>query len=70
MLFRSRPWVEHLLACFGPHRLLWGSDWPIVELAGGYARWLAATETLLAPLAADERSAIMGHNAARFYGLG
>ena len=61
--------VEHLIACFGPRRLLWGSDWPVVNLAGGYRQWLAATETLLAPLTAAERAAILGENARRFYGL-
>jgi L-fucono-1,5-lactonase len=65
-----RPWVDHLLACFGPARLLWGSDWPVVNLAGGYARWRAATERLLETLADDDRAAILGGNAARFYGLG
>jgi L-fuconolactonase len=65
-----RPWVEHLLQCFGPGRLMWGSDWPVVNLAGGYARWLAATDALLRPLDVIDRSAILGGNAARFYGLG
>lgn len=64
-----QPWVEHLLACFGPHRLIWGSDWPVVNLAGGYGRWLAATEALLRPLPEADRAAIMGGNAARFYGF-
>ena len=32
-------YVDHLLACFGPTRLIWGSDWPVVDLAGGYRRW-------------------------------
>jgi L-fuconolactonase len=63
------PYVDHLLACFGPMRLLWGSDWPVVNCAGGYARWVAATNTLLRRLAAPERAAIMGENARRFYGL-
>ncbi len=63
------PYVEHLLACFGPQRLLWGSDWPVVELAGGYLRWNAATVALLAARTADERAAILGGNARRFYGL-
>jgi len=63
------PYVEHLLACFGPERLLWGSDWPVVNLAGGYVQWVAATDTLLAGLASAERAAIMGGNARRFYGL-
>ena len=59
--------VDHVVACFGPHRLLWGSDWPVVNLAGGYEKWIAAAETLLAGLSADENAAIFGGNAARIY---
>ena len=59
--------VDHVVACFGPHRLLWGSDWPVVNLAGGYEKWFAAAETLLANLSADEKAAIFGGNAARIY---
>lgn len=59
--------VEHVLACFGPERLLWGSDWPVVDLAGGYAKWLAAAETLLADLPDEHKAAIFGGNAARIY---
>jgi L-fuconolactonase len=59
--------VDHVVACFGPHRLLWGSDWPVVNLAGGYEKWLAAAEALLAGLSADEKAAIFGDNAARIY---
>ena len=64
-----QPYVDHLLACFGPDRLLWGSDWPVVNLGGGYRRWSAATAALLAGVGAAERNAIMGLNARRFYGL-
>jgi L-fuconolactonase len=59
--------VDHVVACFGPHRLLWGSDWPVVNLAGGYEKWVAAAEALLAGLSADEKPAIFGGNAARIY---
>jgi L-fucono-1,5-lactonase len=59
--------TDHVLACFGPRRLLWGSDWPVVDLAGGYARWFAAAEALLADLSADEKADIFGGNAARIY---
>jgi L-fuconolactonase len=62
-----RPAVDHVLGCFGPQRLLWGSDWPVVNLAGGYERWFAATQILLANLSADEKEAIFGGNAARTY---
>jgi len=65
-----RPYVDHLIACFGPERLIWGSDWPVVNLAGGYAAWRATTDTLLGGLSAAEKAAVMGGNAMRFYGLG
>lgn len=61
-----RRYVDHLLDCFGPTRLMWGSDWPVVDLAGGLPRWRAATETLLP---ADCREAVLGGNALRFYGI-
>ena len=61
------PYVAHALACLTPQRLLWGSDWPVVDLAGGYDRWRAASEALLAGLAEDERAAVFGGNAARVY---
>ncbi len=64
-----RPYVEHLLDCFGPERLMWGSDWPVVELGGGYARWRAASERLLAGLTHAERERVFGATARAFYGL-
>jgi L-fuconolactonase len=62
-----KPYIDHVLDVFGPQRVLWGSDWPVVELAGGYARWWEATTTLLAPLDAAARDTILGGTAARVY---
>ncbi|WP_321818113.1 MULTISPECIES: amidohydrolase family protein [unclassified Paraburkholderia] len=64
-----RPFIAHLLASFGAHRLMWGSDWPVLNLNGDYASWLASVQRLFAPLAAHERAAIFGGNAAAFYRL-
>jgi L-fuconolactonase len=64
-----RPCVADLLACFGPRRLLWGSDWPVLDLAADYGRWLAACEALLDHLDNDERAAVFGLNACRIYRL-
>jgi L-fucono-1,5-lactonase len=61
--------ISHLLDCFGPDRLMWGSDWPVVELAGGYRRWHQAAHACLSRLSAGERERIFGANAARFYGF-
>jgi len=66
---RIEPYARHLLECFGSERLIWGSDWPVVDLAGGYLRWWGATTSLLAPLDAASREGVLGGNAERFYGL-
>lgn len=59
--------VDHICACFSPQRMLWGSDWPVVNLAGGYAKWLAAAKSLLAGLSPDETASVFGGTAARIY---
>jgi L-fuconolactonase len=64
-----RPYVDTLIEAFGPDRLMWGSDWPVVNEAGGYEAWRAAAETLTADLDAAARTAIFGGAAARFYGI-
>lgn len=64
-----KPYVDHLLNCFGPDRLIWGSDWPVCTLASTYDRWVTVTDTLLAGLSGPERAAILGGNAARAYHL-
>lgn len=64
-----RPYVDHLLACFGPARLMWGSDWPVLNLAGDYPGWLEQARRLVQSLGEDEQAQIFGLTAARFYGL-
>ena len=62
-----RPYVDSVLDAFGPDRVIWGSDWPVVERAGGYARWRQATNELLGRLPEMSRAAILGATAARIY---
>ena len=64
-----RRYADHLLERFTPARVMWGSDWPVVDLAGGYRRWREATETLLQGLSVPERDAVLGGTAVGFYGL-
>ena len=64
-----RPYVEVLIEAFGADRLMWGSDWPVLNLNGDYAAWLNAAETLLAGLSEAEREAIFGGTANVFYRL-
>ncbi|SEB09056.1 amidohydrolase family protein [Paraburkholderia sartisoli] len=64
-----RPYVDHLLARFGPSRLMWGSDWPVLNLNGDYPTWHAAANALLASLSQTQCDAVFGGNAAAFYRL-
>jgi L-fuconolactonase len=66
---RLRPVADTVLDLFGPERVMWGSDWPVLTLAASYDAWVSATDLLLASLDAASRDAILGGTAARFYGL-
>ena len=61
------PYCDRMLQIFGPDRLLWGSDWPVVNLAGGYDVWRALTAQALQELGHSERASILCGNAARVY---
>lgn len=61
--------LAQLLNWFGPERLVWGSDWPVLNLAGSYASWQDMTDQLLATLSQADQTAILYGNAARFYGV-
>lgn len=63
------PFLEVTLETFGPKRLMIGSDWPVCILAAEYGDTIGIVRDFLAPLAAAEREAIAGGNAARFYAL-
>lgn len=64
-----RPVWDHLLHCFGPGRLIWGSDWPVLNLAADYGRWTSVCEQLFADLPASDQARVWWRNAADFYGL-
>jgi L-fuconolactonase len=64
-----RPYVEHVIECFGAERILYASDWPLTELAGGAQRWLDAVKELTASLDKDARAAVFSANARRVYGV-
>ncbi|HEX8957252.1 MAG TPA: amidohydrolase family protein, partial [Burkholderiaceae bacterium] len=66
---RLRPYVDHILHAFGAHRVIWGSDWPVLNLASNYGEWIAASERLLVGLDETSRRLVFGLNAQRFYRL-
>ncbi len=61
-----RPYAEHIIKSFGADRVMWGSDWPVVNLAGGYDSWRQAAEAIVPPA---DRDRIFGGTAAEFTGL-
>jgi L-fuconolactonase len=64
------PYADQLLSCFGPTRLMFGSDWPVCTLAASYAQVLDLARELLAPhLSATELADVLSANAARHYQL-
>lgn len=65
-----RPFIDDALDLFGPTRLMYGGDWPISVLAGGYRRSWEAITSIVAALSPAERAAVLGDTAARFYRIG
>jgi L-fuconolactonase len=63
------PYVEHAIACFGAPRLLYGSDWPVVTLAGDLALWRSLVEQFTSHWPAADRQLLFADNAVRLYRL-
>lgn len=60
---------DTVLEAFGPNRLMWGSDWPVVTANMAYGEWKSIVDRLVAQLSESERQAILGATAARVYGI-
>jgi len=64
-----RPYLDVAFDCFGPDRLLVGSDWPVCTLAADYARTIGLVDDYMASRPVAERDAVMGGNAVRLWRL-
>jgi L-fuconolactonase len=64
-----RPFVDRVVAWFGPDRLMFGSDWPVCLLAGSYDEVLAGLTATLMPTSPSELAQIFGGTAQRVYRL-
>lgn len=62
-----RPYSEILLEHFGPSRMMFGSDWPVVTMAADYGRWVSVARQLTDGLPEQDRAQIFGGTAQRFY---
>ncbi len=62
--------ADTVLHAFGPHRVIFGSDWPVIELAGRYADWVGTVERrVLLGFGRSAVEGVFGANARRVYGL-
>lgn len=62
-----QPYVSTMIEAFGPHRLVWGSDWPVVNLGSGFTTWAALTNELLGGLSPADCELILSRNARSIY---
>lgn len=63
------PVVAHVFACFGPERVMWGSDWPVLTQRASYTEWLSFAQALVARHAPGHEQSVFSQNARRFYRL-
>lgn len=63
------PFLDVVLAAFGPERLMFGSDWPVCLVAAEYADVVAIVREFFSQASAGEQARIFGDTATQFYGL-
>ena len=64
-----QPYFDTVLEAFGPARLMFGSDWPVLLLAGTYRKWREVVSGMISALSPSERDRIMGGTAEEAYRL-
>jgi L-fuconolactonase len=64
-----RPYIDHVVECFGPDRILYGGDWPVSELAGSYLQWLATLDWATAGFSKADKRKLFRDNAVKVYRL-
>lgn len=63
------PYIDHVIDAFGADRLVWGSDWPVVNMANGLADWLEVTRDILGQMSTDEAEKIANGTASKTYSV-
>ena len=62
-------YLDVIFNAFGTDRIMYGSDWPVCLLAAKYDEQLSIVEAYLSKFSEEDKSKIMGDNAAKFYNL-
>lgn len=63
------PYLDVAFNAFGADRLMFGSDWPVCNLAGGYQKVYELVQTYTVKLSQNEQEKFWGLNASTFYKL-
>jgi L-fuconolactonase len=64
-----KPWAEYVLQAFGSERIIWGSDWPVLELAGEYQTWFEYCQSITHHFTVLQKNNIFRRNTQRKYQL-
>ena len=64
-----RPFVEHCVGAFGWSRVVWGSDWPVVNITASLRQWVSITRELVVGESAENQRKLFHENARLLYGL-
>jgi L-fuconolactonase len=64
-----KPYVDSALENFGAGRCMFGSDWPVCELAASYQQVFDAMVECIGGVSESEKAKILGQNAIEYYGL-
>ncbi|NQU40733.1 MAG: amidohydrolase family protein [Lentisphaerae bacterium] len=62
-----QPYLDHVVACFGFDRLMFGGDWPVCTLASTYPRWFDTLLNAVSACTAEEKQKLFHDNAEKFY---
>jgi predicted TIM-barrel fold metal-dependent hydrolase len=64
-----RPFVEHCLNVFGWDRVVWGSDWPVVQITSTLRDWVAVSREIVSRESEANQRKLFYENAARIYAV-
>jgi L-fuconolactonase len=64
-----RPYIDHVIECFGSDRILYGGDWPVSELAGSYLQWLTTLDLATSGFSPADKRKLFRDNAIKAYRL-
>ena len=65
-----KPYIDHVLECFGFGRVMYGGDWPVASQATEYPRWVETLEWAVSGCSESEARSLFHDNAVAFYRLG